>query len=523
MENEKEIKTSTALIDEAVLSNAKADFERDRVKNSLDACLLKVPDRKEDIEAAFEGVNKSTGWEKAFIILVTEIEEAVRGRMIVPLYSQKSMAKQEIYVFVGSHWEVIPIQMYYDFIREACKRLGLSVLFYQNYRYMNQVFEQVAFSVSKHICTAQPHDGVWINLRNGTIEIAAPSPVNGLCTPFGSPVSRGTETLPSGGAANAPIINFREHRAEDFFLYCIPYCYDPAAECPLWLRFLDEVLQEKEAQQLLGEYIGYCFTRNLKLEKMAVLYGSGANGKSVVLDVIKSLVGRENVSEATLSSVTNDSEARCVMQNKLLNISSESGKNLNPAVLKQLVSGEPVEMRKLYIGVQTLYNPPKFITSYNVLPPIENTYGYKRRWIIFPFNRTIPDDQQDPMLTARLCRELPGILNWVLRHLGNLLVKVHSQSGEDFVKSDICQMALAEYFKDANSINMFLDECCRIDDSVSVPMKELYAHYVEYCKCSGINKPSILRNFKKSLIDWGATETVVAQKKYFNVYVNNEI
>ena len=494
MENEKEIKTSTALIDEAVLSNAKADFERDRVKNSLDACLLKLPNRQEDIENAFEGVGKKAGWEKAFTIIITEIEEAVRGRMIVPQYSQKSMAKQEIFVFVGSHWEVIPIQMYYDFIREACKKLGLSVLFYQNYKYMNQVFEQVAFSVSKHICTAQPHDGVWINLQNVTVEIYA-----------------------DGN------IRTHEHRAEDFFLYCIPYCYDPAAECPLWLKFLDEVLSEREAQQLLGEYIGYCFTRNLKLEKMAVLYGSGANGKSVVLDVIKSLVGRENVSEATLSSVTNDPEARCVMQNKLINISSESGKNLNPAALKMLISGEPVEMRKLYVGVQTLYNPPKLITSYNVLPPIENTHGYKRRWLIFPFNRTIPDDQQDPMLTAKLCKELPGILNWVLGHLGSLLVKVHSQSGEDFVKSEVCQMALSEYFKDANTVNTFLEECCRIDDSVSVPMKELYAHYVEYCKCSGIKKPSILKNFKKALIDWGATETVITQRKYFNVYVNNEI
>jgi len=481
------------LIDEKVLADYDEERERNRVMIALGSSFSCLHDRKDEIEKIFDENKRAAAWEQVMVILCTEIELSVKGRVIVPEYSQKGSAKQTIYVFIGTHWEVVPIQMYYDFIKECCRRIGLPEVFVQNFKYMNAIFEQVAFIVSHHISTAQPHEGVYINLKNCTAEIS----VDGTITA-------------------------REHRAEDFFLYCLPYNYDPEAECPRWHKFLDEVLPEKEAQQLLGEYIGYCFTQNLKLEKMAVFYGGGANGKSVCLDVIKRLFGRSNVSEATLSSVTTDPEARCLLENKLVNISSESGKNLDAAILKMLISGETVEMRKLYVGTKQLYNPPKLITSYNVLPPLENTHGYRRRWLLFPFNVTIPDEKQDPALANKLALELPGIMNWVAGHLAHLMEKVNRFKGEDFVISKICNNALDDYFKSANTAMMFLNDCCSKQD-VLVPLKELYAQYVNYCKCNGITKPCILKNFKIALQEWGAEETVKLQVKYYNVYVDRSV
>lgn len=482
------------LIDEKVLAEMAAERDRNLVQIALEATLPLLHDRKKEIEQLFDEKKSNVAKAETMIILGSEIEEAVKGKMIVPEYSQKGSAKQAIYVFIGTHWEMIQIQIYYDFIKEACRKVGLSEIYVQNQEYMNKVFENVAFRVSKHISTVQPHDGVWINLRNCTVEIHSDG-----------------------------VLTMHDHRQDDFFLYCLPYNYDPSAECPRWLSFLDEVLPEKESQTLLGEYIGYCFTQNLKLEKMAVFYGGGANGKSVCLDVIKRLLGRSNVSEATLSSITNDPEARSMLQNKLVNISSESGKNLNPAVLKMLISGEPVEMRILYVGTKLLYNPPKLITSYNDLPPVENTHGYRRRWILFPFNKTIADDKQDPALAGKLALELPGILNWVLGHLKNLVQKVNSSNGEDFTYSQECKDALAAYFKSSNSASMFVDECCKIDDNVTIKLKDVYLDYQNYCRCSGISKPIILKNFKKFLVDWGASFTVHTNIIYTNIYVDKSV
>lgn len=269
------------------------------------------------------------------------------------------------------------------------------------------------------------------------------------------------------------------------------------------MAFLDEVLPEKEAQALLGQFIGYCFTKNLKLEKMAVFYGGGANGKSVCMDVIKNLMGRNNVSEVTLSSATYDPEPRSLLDGKLLNISSESEKNINTSILKMMVSGEPVQVRELYRGTRLMDNPPKFLTSYNELPPLENTLGYRRRWLLFPFDKTISADRQDPALTGKLCRELPGILNWVLANLANLLRRVNEGCGEDFTSSNLCNSSLDAYFKSANTATIFLDEMCKQDDTIQTPMKQLYESYKKYCVESGVTKPCILKNFKKALIDWG--------------------
>lgn len=474
-----------------VLATASAERERNRVQIALDACLQLLPDRKDEIDRLFDSEKRKVAVENVQLILGSEIEESIKGKMIVPEYSQKGSAKQQIYVYVGTHWELCLTQIYYDFMKDACRKIGLSEVYVQSQYFMNVVFENVAFRVSQHICTVQPHEGVWINLRNCTVEINNDGSV---CT--------------------------HPHRSEDFFLYCLQYDYNPQATCPKWHEFLDEVLPEKEAQMLLGEYIGYCFTQNLKLEKMAVFYGGGANGKSVTLDVIKNLVGKSNVSEGTLSSITNDPETRALLQNKLVNISSESNKNLNPAVLKMLISGEPVEIRILYVGTKLLTNPPKLITSYNELPPIENTYGYRRRWILFPFDNRIPAERQDHALAGKLCMELSGILNWVIGLLGGLVMRVNSYTGEDFTSSSICNSAVEAYFQAANSAMLFLEENCKKDDTVLVPMKELYQKYVSYCKMTGISKPCILKNFKKALKDWGAKESVKCQVKYFNVAVD---
>lgn len=518
-------------IEDGHLSSLEKERERNRVKYTLDACLQTLPDRRREIEQIFEEEKLRTALWKARCIVGNEIETSLKGKMIVPEYSQKSAAKQCVYVFVGTHWKPIIIQQYYDFIRDACRKVGLDDMYVNDPDTMCKVFEDVAFRVSKHICTAQPHDGVWINLKNCTVEIVAhPTPsLEGLSLDTSSndgnqasPAESVTSKVSPKGDGRGALIRTHPHRAEDFFLYCLPYCYDPDAECPLWHQFLDEVIPEKEMQTLLGEYIGYCFTRNLKLEKMAVLYGSGANGKSVCLDVMKNLFGLSNVSEATLSSITTDPEARTVLENKLVNISSESSKKLDTAILKMLISGETVEMRKLYVGTKKLTTPPKLITSYNELPPMENTHGYRRRWLLFPFKVTIPDHKQDHNLANKLCTELSGIMNWVLGLLSALIERVNRHDGEGFTQSQSCKEAFSEYVRTSNTCLLFLHECCSKipDNSCQMTLKEVYNHYKSFCAASGITKPAILKNFKKAIADWGGEITVRYNIVYANITVD---
>ncbi|MDQ3819665.1 MAG: DUF5906 domain-containing protein, partial [Acidobacteriota bacterium] len=155
-----------------------------------------------------------------------------------------------------------------------------------------------------------------INLRNGTFEIT-----------------------PTGG-------HLREPRREDFLTYQLPFDYDPNASATLWQKFLDRVLPDKAQQNVLAEYIGYVFTR-LKLEKTLMLLGAGANGKSVIFDVINALLGRENITNFSLESLRRDYQ-RAMLANKLLNYSSESSTRLDADIFKKLTSGEPIDARLPY-------------------------------------------------------------------------------------------------------------------------------------------------------------------------------
>jgi putative DNA primase/helicase len=103
-------------------------------------------------------------------------------------------------------------------------------------------------------------DKVLINLQNGTLEIDG----------------NGQHEL-------------RDFDSADFLKYQLPFDYNPQASAPMFQKFLDKVLPDKSAQNVLAEYCGYVFVKNLKLEKAMILYGQGANGKSVFFDVITAL------------------------------------------------------------------------------------------------------------------------------------------------------------------------------------------------------------------------------------------
>ena len=151
-----------------------------------------------------------------------------------------------------------------------------------------------------------------------------------------------------------------------------------------------------------------------------LLYGTGANGKSVFFEVVNALLGSNNVSSYSLQSLTNENGYyRAMIANKLVNYASEINGKLETAIFKQLVSGEPVEARLPYGEPMTITNYAKLIFNCNELPKdVEQSNAYFRRFLIIPFDTTIPEQQQDKELSKKIISsELSGVFNWVLQGL----------------------------------------------------------------------------------------------------------
>ena len=494
MQNVKSVRMENNVVDTIIaqdlkaLGNAVEQRQRNIVKVHLDVWLQKVADVQPEIDKIIE-TEKSilVVMRKLCNLLSDVIVEATEGNMAVLEYVQKSMSKQTIYIFVGTHWVPIRTQTYYDFIKDASQKAGLCSSFASSPECMNRLFEQVAFNLARDRETFVPRDAVWINMQNGTLEIV-------------------------GGQ-----VTLRDHVREDFFTYVLPYNYDPGASCPQWDAFLKQVLPEPEERLLLGEYIGYCLTMNMKLEKMAILYGTGANGKSVCTDVITELLGRANVSHVDLEKLTTDDNHRMQIEGKLANISQENGPNVQYSTLKNMVSGEPVMVKSLYKDVRMTSNYGKLIASYNTLPKSENTVGFFRRWLLFKFGVTIPDKKRDIHLKDKLCRELPGILNWVLICLRGLILR------NGFTDSQACKEALDEYKVSTNSALVYQTERLVICEDGRITAKELYADYLNYCRDENFKNPYGRNNFLQQLYAAGVVKKTTNGVRYLTVKFKSEL
>ncbi|WP_394772330.1 phage/plasmid primase, P4 family [Mucilaginibacter sp.] len=376
------------------------------------------------------------------------------------------------YVFNGAYWQLLDKDELKSFLGEVALLMGVNSVDAKHHQFREELLAQ-CFSSANFQPNTKPSGTTLINLRNGTFEI---------------------ESVKQ---------SLRDFNKNDFLTYQLSFDFDPNAQAPMFKEFLDKVLPDIQAQEILAEYLGYVFIEHssLKLEKALMLYGSGANGKSVIFEIVSALLGNENISNYSLEKITSDNYSRAMLSGKLLNYASEISNRLNPAVFKQLVSGEPVEARLPYGKPFTLANYAKLLFNCNELPKdVEHTDAFYRRLLIVPFLVTIPVEAQDPLLANKIiASELAGVFNWILAGLKRLIC-----TGQFTVSISVTEV-LNQYRMDSNPVQLYLDDMgyiVSIDEKAKQDLRDLYYGYRKYCEDYGY-KPLSYVNFKKRLQNSG--------------------
>jgi putative DNA primase/helicase len=259
-----------------------------------------------------------------------------------------------------------------------------------------------------------------------------------------------------------------------FSSVCLPYDYDARGCCPKWLAFLDRVLEgDAERIALLQEWCGYLLTPDTSLHKFVVLEGEGANGKSVVLDVVEAMLGRANVAHVPVE-VFGDRFQLTGTIGKLANIAPEVNEviKLNEGVLKQFVAGDRMYFdRKGVPGIDAKPSARLMMATNNRPPVSDRSDGVWRRMLHLPFRVTIPAAEQDHRLAERLKEELPGILNWSLEGRRRLY------ANGMFTTPVVSVAAIEEYRRESNPAGIFLREHCSLGVDSHVPTDALYEAY----------------------------------------------
>jgi putative DNA primase/helicase len=400
--------------------------------------------------------------------LIISIEEILK----TATNNKWSLSKKHdfVYIYNGCYWSEVEKDDLKKFLGEASEKLSVPKFDARYFNFRDNLLKQ--FQTTAYLPTPENDlNKVFINLKNGTFDI------------------------------NGENQNLRPFDKNDFITYQLPFEYNPDATCPKWQKFLDEVLPDKTLQMVLAEYLGYIFIRNgspiLKEEKALILYGTGANGKSVVFEVVNAMLGNENVSNYSLQDLTNENGYfRAKIANKLVNYASEINGKLEASVFKQLVSGEPVSARLPYGEPFTLRQYAKLIFNSNELPKdVEQTNAFFRRFLIIPFDVTIPEEKQDKNLHTKIIEsELSGIFNWTLSGLNRLLKQ------KRFTESEKIKEAVNQYRTESDSVLMFLNER-NYKKGTTGNFKtygDFYDEYRGFCSDDGMI-PVKKSNFKKRL------------------------
>jgi putative DNA primase/helicase len=402
--------------------------------------------------------------QKQLVVLVIEELIRVMNQKDFGLCSRDGF----IYLFNGAFWKPIDKEEFRSFLGQVAEKLGVDEIEAKHYQFRDHLLKQ--FLASATLPKIAENNAVLINLQNGTIEIS-------------------------------DTISKREFKKDDFLTYQLSFSFNLGANCPQFEKFLDEVLPDKASQDIIAEFIGYCFTRKLKLEKCLFLYGTGANGKSVLFEIVLALLGRENISSFSIDNLSEEHN-RALITNKLLNYSSEldSRRIFDSDNFKKMVSGEPIQCRLKYGNSFEAERYAKLAFNCNELPrDVEHTEAFFRRFLIVPFNVMIEEIRQDKELAQKIIKEeLAGIFNWVLQGLRRLLEQ------KRFTQSEIVNKALQEFREQADSVKSFLIEENYVESEDFTIAKSLYSDYKFFCQENGYRTLG-RNNFHKRLQANGIT------------------
>lgn len=263
----------------------------------------------------------------------------------------------------------------------------------------------------------------------------------------------------------------------------IPWDYIPDAQSELAERTLNKLAcDDPSIVALLQECIGYCFYRRNELGKAFILTGDKSNGKSTFLDVIKYMLGDENISALDLKEL-GDRFSTSMMFGKLANLGDDIGDDFlsgtQVSTFKKIVTGNRIKAERK--GQDPFeFNPYiKMLFSANDIPRMKDKTGaVLRRLVIIPFNATftVNDPDFDPYIKYKLVEQ--GSIEYLIRVGIEGLRRVIQQN--HFTQSERVDREIKEYEEENNPIAGFIEDQ-GLDMIENQLTADVYKRYQVFC------------------------------------------
>jgi putative DNA primase/helicase len=288
-----------------------------------------------------------------------------------------------------------------------------------------------------------------------------------------------------GGVVDLRTGRMREHRRDDRMTKVSTAT--PKGDCPTWHGFLADVTGgDADLIAYLQLMVGYCLTGITSEHALFFLYGTGANGKSVFVNTLATILGdyATNAPMDTFMETRTDRHptdmaglrgARFVAA-----IETEQGKRWAESKLKNLTGGDKISARFMRQDFFEFFPQFKLFVAGNHKPAIRNIdEAMKRRLHLIPFTITVPPERRDKNLQQKLLAERDGILAWALQ--GCLDWQRHGRLSPPQRVVD----ATEEYFEAEDALGRWLDERCVREPNAKSLTAELFNDWKLWAEASG--------------------------------------
>jgi poxvirus D5 protein-like len=258
-------------------------------------------------------------------------------------------------------------------------------------------------------------------------------------------------------------------------------------DVPLWHRFLEQVLPDEAVRRYFRAFVGMALCGAVREQLFTIATGTGANGKGVAYGSILNALGdygHASDSELFMSGKPGANAASPalfdLMGRRFVVVSeTEQDRPLATALMKQLTGGDPITARQLYSQPVTFKptHTPLMITNH--LPRVSGADSAAwRRIRVIPFDVTVPPEERDPELGAKLEAEADVIVTWALEGWAD-----YQQNG--MPDAAAVTAATGQYRRGSDTVARFLAERCVRTPAGRTPLSDLYREFQSWAVDDG--------------------------------------
>jgi P4 family phage/plasmid primase-like protien len=293
--------------------------------------------------------------------------------------------------------------------------------------------------------------------------------------------------------------NLRDPRRGDLITKITRTPYQEGAQAHTFQKFLKQVLPDPEVRQFLQRLAGYCLTGDVSERVLPFLYGSGANGKTTLVNTfLEILAGYARQAAPDLlivKSRTHPTEIASLFGTRFVpSVEVEEGRQLAESLVKQLTGTDYLSARRMREDFWDFKPTHKIFLVANHKPIVRGTdYAIWSRIKLIPFEITIPEDERDTSLPDKLRAEYPGILAWAVKGCQDWQNHGLAEPKSVTDATDI-------YRAEMDVIADFIEECCITGEQYSCTFKALYKRYTTWCEGYS-QKPLEKRAFGEKLTE----------------------